>query len=224
MVKGRQGERVVSTWNYPRIQELMGWMDQVEAHPVREHLLVQIEGVNTKDERYCGKTMACIYEAKRKTKGNAVPMHLGRDLQEVFYAILLDKLLMLQLHILFLMSIMINYDDDEDVKRNKVSEDKWDGSLGVREFDGSPKIRWEYCWNRPRTNRELAEGFSEVRRKFAELAKKDRSLPKKLDGTCQDHCEVREFAESSRNGFRGFVGSSPKARRKKSCLADFIIA
>ncbi|CAL9106405.1 unnamed protein product, partial [Musa textilis] len=58
---------------------------------------------------------------------------------------------------------------------------------GVQEFDGSPKSRWECCWNWPRMSRELAEGFSkvcrEVRRKFTELAKKDRSLPKKLEGT-----------------------------------------
>ncbi|CAL9112861.1 unnamed protein product, partial [Musa textilis] len=62
---------------------------------------------------------------------------------------------------------------------------------GVRVFDGSPKIHWEYCRNRPRTSRELAEGFLKVRRKvhrkFAELAKKDQSLPKKLGGTRQNH-------------------------------------
>ena len=55
----------------------------------------------------------------------------------------------------------INYDNDEDIKRNKVSESSAKDLLRVREFDGSPKIRWE----------------------FAELAEKDRSLPKKLVGT-----------------------------------------
>ncbi|CAL9120504.1 unnamed protein product, partial [Musa textilis] len=54
--------------------------------------------------------------------------------------------------------------------------------------------------------RELAEGFSEVRRKvcrkFMELAKKDRSLPMKLVGTRQDHREVRELVGSLLNGFR----------------------
>ncbi|CAL9098042.1 unnamed protein product, partial [Musa textilis] len=72
-------------------------------------------------------------------------------------------------------------------------------------FDGSLKIRWECCRNWPRTSRELAEGFSEVRwevrRKFTELAKKDQSLPKKLGGTRQNHRGVRELAESPQDGF-----------------------
>ncbi|CAL9120630.1 unnamed protein product, partial [Musa textilis] len=52
----------------------------------------------------------------------------------------------------------------------------------------------------------------EVHRKFAELAKKDRSLPKKLGGTRQDHREIRELAVSPRNGFRGIVGRPPEVR------------
>ena len=55
----------------------------------------------------------------------------------------------------------INYDNDEDIKRNKVSESSAKDLLRVREFDGSLKVRWE----------------------FAQLAKKDRSLSKKLVGT-----------------------------------------
>ena len=41
----------------------------------------------------------------------------------------------------------INYDNDEDIKQNKVSESSTKDSLGVREFDGSPKVRREYCRN-----------------------------------------------------------------------------
>ncbi|CAL9094352.1 unnamed protein product, partial [Musa textilis] len=54
----------------------------------------------------------------------------------------------------------------------------------------------------------------EVRRKFAELAKKDWSLPKKLGGTRQDHREVRELAVSPRNGFRRFVERPSEVDRK----------
>ena len=41
----------------------------------------------------------------------------------------------------------INYDNDEDIKRNKVSESSMKDLLQVREFDGSPKIRRECCRN-----------------------------------------------------------------------------
>ncbi|URE12218.1 60S ribosomal protein [Musa troglodytarum] len=54
MVKGRQGERVRS-----------------KSNQYENTSLVQIEGVNTKEEVawYCGKRMAYIYKAKTKTKG-----------------------------------------------------------------------------------------------------------------------------------------------------------
>ena len=41
----------------------------------------------------------------------------------------------------------INYDHDEDIKQNKVSESSTKDSLRVREFDGSPKVRRECCRN-----------------------------------------------------------------------------
>ena len=90
----------------------------------------------------------------------------------------------------------INYDNNEDIKRNKVSESSAKDLLRVREFDGSPKIRWE----------------------FAELAEKDRSLPKKLVGTCQDQIVKsrslpgvrRMISESLSKNRRKFVGSSPE--------------
>ena len=37
----------------------------------------------------------------------------------------------------------INYDNDEDIKQNKVSESSAKDSLRFREFDGSPKVRRE---------------------------------------------------------------------------------
>ena len=69
-------------------------------------------------------------------------------------------------------------------------------------------------------SRELAEGFSEarqnVRRKFAELIEKDRSLPKKLIGTRQDQIVKsrslpgvrRMVSESFSEDRRKFVGRS----------------
>ena len=71
-------------------------------------------------------------------------------------------------------------------------------------------------------SRELAEGFSEarrkIRRKFVELTKKDHSLPKKLVGTRQDQIVksrslpgVRKMvSESSSEDRRKFAGSSPE--------------
>ncbi|GFY82142.1 ribosomal protein L35Ae family protein [Actinidia rufa] len=64
MVKGRQGERVRSKSNqYPNTS------------------LIQIEGVNTKEEVawYQGKRMAYIYKVKRD--GYACPLHLGKSFQ-----------------------------------------------------------------------------------------------------------------------------------------------
>ncbi|RRT75467.1 hypothetical protein B296_00006630 [Ensete ventricosum] len=59
MVKGRQGERVRG-----------GWI-RSKSNQYENTSLVQIEGVNTKEEVawYCGKRMAYIYKAKTKTKG-----------------------------------------------------------------------------------------------------------------------------------------------------------
>ena len=34
----------------------------------------------------------------------------------------------------------INYDNDKDIKQNKVPESSAKDSLGVREFDGSPRF------------------------------------------------------------------------------------
>ena len=71
-------------------------------------------------------------------------------------------------------------------------------------------------------SRELAEGFSEARQKvhwkFAELAEKDRSLPKKLVGTRQDQIVKsrsllgvrRMVSESLSEDCRKFVGSLPE--------------
>ena len=71
-------------------------------------------------------------------------------------------------------------------------------------------------------SRELAEGFSEarrkVRRKFTELTEKDRSLPKKLVGTRQDQIVKsrslpgvrRMVSESLSEDRRKFAGSSPE--------------
>ncbi len=41
----------------------------------------------------------------------------------------------------------INYDNDEDIKQNKVSGSSAKDLLRVREFDGSPKVRRECCRN-----------------------------------------------------------------------------
>ncbi|THU65059.1 hypothetical protein C4D60_Mb01t33140 [Musa balbisiana] len=69
MVKGRQGERVRL---YVR-GTILGYKRQVESksNQYENTSLVQIEGVNTKEEVawYCGKRMAYIYKAKTKTKG-----------------------------------------------------------------------------------------------------------------------------------------------------------
>lgn len=53
------------------LSELMGWMDQVEVQPVREHLLVQIEGVNKEEAVawYCCKRMAYIYKTQTREPG-----------------------------------------------------------------------------------------------------------------------------------------------------------
>ena len=68
----------------------------------------------------------------------------------------------------------------------------------------------------------MPKGFSEARRKvrwkFAELAEKDQSLPKKLVGTRQDQIvksrslpRIRRIvSESLSEDRRKFVGSSPK--------------
>ena len=67
----------------------------------------------------------------------------------------------------------INYDNDEDIKRNKVSESSAKDLLRVREFDGSPKVRWEFAElaekdrSLPGVRRMVSESSSEDRRKFA---------------------------------------------------------
>ncbi|CAL9157955.1 unnamed protein product [Musa hybrid cultivar] len=69
MVKGRQGQRVRL---YVR-GTILGYKRQVESksNQYENTSLVQIEGVNTKEEVawYCGKRMAYIYKAKTKNKG-----------------------------------------------------------------------------------------------------------------------------------------------------------
>ena len=47
----------------------------------------------------------------------------------------------------FVLLCRINYDNDEDIKRNKVLESSAKDLLRVREFDGSLKVRRECCWN-----------------------------------------------------------------------------
>ncbi|CAL9757173.1 unnamed protein product, partial [Musa acuminata subsp. burmannicoides] len=66
MVKGRQGERVRL---YVR-GTILGYK-RSKSNQYENTSLVQIEGVNTKEEVawYCGKRMAYIYKAKTKTKG-----------------------------------------------------------------------------------------------------------------------------------------------------------
>ena len=89
----------------------------------------------------------------------------------------------------------INYDNDEDIKRNKVPESSAKDSLGVREFDGSSDSRRRFCGNK---------------------SEKSRSLPKKLIGTCQvdrrksrSLPEVRRsIAEGSSDDRRKFTGRS----------------
>ena len=50
--------------------------------------------------------------------------------------------LIVSIEVLFLLC-RINYDNDEDIKRNKVSESSAKDLLQVREFDGSPKVHRE---------------------------------------------------------------------------------
>ncbi|CAL9039688.1 large ribosomal subunit protein eL33w-like [Musa acuminata AAA Group] len=66
MVKGRQGERVRL---YAR-GTILGYK-RSKSNQYENTSLVQIEGVNTKEEVawYCGKRMAYIYKAKTKNKG-----------------------------------------------------------------------------------------------------------------------------------------------------------
>ncbi|CAL9075421.1 unnamed protein product [Musa textilis] len=66
MVKGRQGERVRL---YVR-GTILGYK-RSKSNQYENTSLVQIEGVNTKEEVawYCGKRMVYIYKAKTKTKG-----------------------------------------------------------------------------------------------------------------------------------------------------------
>ena len=101
----------------------------------------------------------------------------------------------------------INYDNDEDIKRNKVSESSAKDSLRVREFDGSPNNRRRFCGNK---------------------SEKSRSLPKKLVGTRQvdrrksrSLPEVRRsITEGSSDDRRKFAGNSPEEAidaPKQSC-------
>ncbi|KAJ3700670.1 hypothetical protein LUZ61_004375 [Rhynchospora tenuis] len=66
MVKGRQGQRVRL---YVR-GTILGYK-RSKSNQYENTSLVQIEGVNTKEEVswYCGKRMAYIYKAKSKSKG-----------------------------------------------------------------------------------------------------------------------------------------------------------
>ncbi|URE41660.1 60S ribosomal protein [Musa troglodytarum] len=68
MVKGRQGERVRCELN---ISLLFFFYFKSKSNQYENTSLVQIEGVNTKEEVawYCGKRMAHIYKAKTKKKG-----------------------------------------------------------------------------------------------------------------------------------------------------------
>ena len=66
--------------------------------------------------------------------------------------------------------------------------------------------------------KDFSEAHRKVRWKFAELAEKDRSWPKKLVGTCQDQIVKsrslpgvhRMVSESLSEDRRKFTGSSPE--------------
>ena len=76
--------------------------------------------------------------------------------------------------------------------------------------------------------KSFSEACQKVRWKFAELAEKDRSLPKKLIGTRQDQIvksrslpRVRRMVfESLSEDRRKFAGSSPE----EVLITDFVIA
>ncbi|GFY83575.1 ribosomal protein L35Ae family protein [Actinidia rufa] len=78
MVKGRQGERVRL---YVR-GTILGYK-RSKSNQYPNTSLIQIEGVNTKEEVawYQGKRMAYIYKAKVKRDGFALPLHLGKSFQ-----------------------------------------------------------------------------------------------------------------------------------------------
>nr|CAD1827411.1 unnamed protein product [Ananas comosus var. bracteatus] len=76
MVKGRQGERVRL---YVR-GTILGYK-RSKSNQYENTSLIQIEGVNTKEEVawYCGKRMAYIYKAKTKSKGTHYRCIWGRS-------------------------------------------------------------------------------------------------------------------------------------------------